>query len=80
MPTRSATAVWEGNLVHGQGQVTSDSGAANTRIIFPVRSENAPGTNPEELRGGPCGVLFHGPSHMLSLGGHVPTRVAPRRR
>jgi osmotically inducible protein OsmC len=79
MPTRFASAIWEGDLVHGKGQVKSDSGAVNVAYNFSNRFENAPGTNPEELLGAAhAGCFSMALSHMLASGGHVPTRVATK--
>ena len=79
MPTRNASAVWEGDLVKGKGQVKSDSGAINQPYNFSNRFENAPGTNPEELLGAAHAACFSmALSHMLASGGHVPTRVATK--
>jgi osmotically inducible protein OsmC len=79
MPTRLATAVWEGDLVHGQGRVASDSKALNHPYNFSNRFENAPGTNPEELLGAAHAACFSmALSHMLALGGHAPTRVSTK--
>jgi lipoyl-dependent peroxiredoxin len=79
MPTRYATAVWEGDLVHGKGHVASDTKAVNHPYNFSNRFENAPGTNPEELLGASHAACFSmALSHMLSLGGHKPTRVATK--
>jgi osmotically inducible protein OsmC len=79
MPTRYATAVWEGDLVHGKGQVRSDSGAVNHPYNFANRFENAPGTNPEELLGAAhAGCFSMALAHMLALGGHPATRVSTK--
>ena len=73
MPTRFASAVWEGDLVHGKGRVTSDSGAVNAAYNFSNRFENVPGTNPEELLGAAhAGCFSMALSHMLASGGHSP--------
>ena len=49
MPTRNATAIWEGGLKGGKGNIKGESGAINVPFSFGTRFENAPGTNPEEL-------------------------------
>lgn len=47
---RNATAVWEGNLKHGEGRLTTQSGSLKeARFSFPTRFGNEPGANPEEL-------------------------------
>ena len=49
MPTRNATAVWEGGLKDGKGSFKGESGAVQAPYSFFTRFENQPGTNPEEL-------------------------------
>ncbi len=49
MPTRRATAVWEGGLQQGKGTVKTESGALDASYSFGTRFENAKGSNPEEL-------------------------------
>jgi lipoyl-dependent peroxiredoxin len=47
---RSASAVWNGEIRGGSGQITSTSGILNeTPYSFATRFEQANGTNPEEL-------------------------------
>ena len=49
---RRATAVWQGDLRHGQGTLTTESKVlSNTPYSFSTRFEGSPGTNPEELLG-----------------------------
>jgi osmotically inducible protein OsmC len=49
MPTRRASAAWEGGLKGGKGSLKTESGAANGAYSFGSRFENGTGTNPEEL-------------------------------
>ena len=49
MPTRNATATWEGGLKGGKGSFKGESGAIGGSYSFGSRFENAGGTNPEEL-------------------------------
>ncbi len=49
MPTRNASAVWEGGLRGGKGTFKAGSGAFGGNYSFGTRFEEAPGTNPEEL-------------------------------
>ena len=51
MPTRTAEAVWKGNLKEGSGSVKTESGAVEGSYSFPSRFESGKGTNPEELLG-----------------------------
>lgn len=49
MPTRNATAVWEGGLQKGKGTFSGESGAVSASYSFGSRFESAKGSNPEEL-------------------------------
>ncbi len=49
MPTRKASAVWEGGLRGGKGSFKGESGAIGGAYSFGSRFENAGGSNPEEL-------------------------------
>jgi lipoyl-dependent peroxiredoxin len=49
MPTRRATAVWEGGLQQGKGTVKTESGALDTGYSFNTRFGTVKGSNPEEL-------------------------------
>ena len=49
MPTRKATAVWEGAMPKGQGTFSAESGAIAGDYSFGSRFESAGGSNPEEL-------------------------------
>lgn len=51
MPTRSASATWNGDLKTGNGNFKGASGAISGNYSFGTRFENQPGTNPEELIG-----------------------------
>lgn len=47
---RKASAVWNGTLKEGSGQVSSGSGTlSSTPYSFRMRFDDEPGTNPEEL-------------------------------
>jgi lipoyl-dependent peroxiredoxin len=48
MPTRKATARWEGTLKEGRGHLNGQSGL-DIRYAFSSRFEDGPGSNPEEL-------------------------------
>ena len=76
MVTRSASAVWEGTLKDGKGQMSLGSGAFQGAYTFASRFENGPGTNPDELLGAAYAGCF---SQALSLGlteaGHPPKRI-----
>jgi lipoyl-dependent peroxiredoxin len=49
MPTRNASATWEGGLKGGKGSFKGESGAIGGSYSFGSRFESAGGTNPEEL-------------------------------
>lgn len=50
MPTRSATAVWNGSGKEGSGKVTTQSNTLNgAQYSYKTRFEDGVGTNPEEL-------------------------------
>jgi len=76
MPTRRASAVWEGGLQTGKGSVKTESGAVDTQYSFGSRFENAKGSNPEELLAGAEAACY---AMALSVGleraGHAPKRV-----
>ncbi len=49
MPTRNASAIWEGGLQGGNGSFQGESGTIGGDYSFGSRFGNAGGTNPEEL-------------------------------
>ena len=49
MPTRKATATWEGGLKTGKGSFKAESGAIGGQYNFSSRFESGKGSNPEEL-------------------------------
>lgn len=49
MPTRHATAVWQGRLRDGGGTFDGESGAVSGDYSFGSRFEQRAGSNPEEL-------------------------------
>ena len=51
MPTRSASATWNGDLKGGNGSFKGSSGALQGSYSFGTRFEEAKGTNPDELIG-----------------------------
>ena len=77
MPIRTASAVWNGTLKEGAGQMKLGSGAFEGAFSFGTRFEEVPGTNPEELIGAAhagCFSMFL--SALLTKAGYVPTRIA----
>ena len=77
MPTRNASAVWNGDLKAGNGTVKLGSGAYEGQYNFSSRFESGTGTNPEELIAAAHAACF---SMALSAGlggaGFKPTRVS----
>ena len=49
MPTRNASAVWEGKLRDGRGTFKGESGALDAKYSFGTRFGEDKGSNPEEL-------------------------------
>ena len=76
MPTRKASARWEGGLKTGKGTFKSESGAVDAAYSFGSRFENGKGSNPEEMLAAAEAACF---SMALSLGleqaGNPPTSV-----
>jgi len=64
MPTRTATAHWDGTITEGKGTMAFGSGAYEGGYSFRTRMEEEPGTNPEELIGAAHAGCF---SMALSL-------------
>jgi osmotically inducible protein OsmC len=76
MPSRSAEAVWNGDLMEGNGRMSSGSGAFEGPYSFKSRMEEGPGTNPEELIGAAhAGCFSMALSGVLSEAGHPPNRI-----
>jgi lipoyl-dependent peroxiredoxin len=75
MPTRKATAVWQGGLQKGNGTFKGQTGLAG-QYNFSSRFENGAGSNPEELLAASHAACF---SMALSAGlekaGFTPTQV-----
>lgn len=51
MPTRTASARWQGNLTDGSGTVRTGKGGLEGNYSYKSRFEEGEGTNPEELVG-----------------------------
>src|SRR3954465_9944147 len=76
MPTRTANAVWEGNLREGKGSMHLGSGAFDGQYSFKSRFEEGTGTNPEELIGAAhAGCFSMAFSNGLAGAGFTPTSV-----
>jgi osmotically inducible protein OsmC len=76
MPTRKATATWEGGLKGGKGSFKGESGAIGGQYNFSSRFESGTGSNPEELLAAAEAACFSmALSGGLEKAGHAPTRV-----
>jgi len=49
MPTRKASAIWNGTLQQGNGNMKTPTGTVDQPFSFSSRFENGQGSNPEEL-------------------------------
>ena len=75
MPTRKASATWEGGLKGGKGNFTAESGIAGA-YSFGSRFEGAKASNPEELLAAAlAGCYSMALSGGLEKNGTPPTRV-----
>lgn len=74
---KTASAIWEGDLKQGKGQISTESGALrNTPYGFNTRFEGVPGTNPEELIGAAhAGCFSMALSMILGEANLVPERI-----
>ena len=81
MPIRNSSAVWEGNLKDGKGNMKLGSGAYDGAYTYASRFENGKGTNPEELIGAAhagCFSMFL--AAVLAKAGHDPKRISTTAR
>jgi lipoyl-dependent peroxiredoxin len=77
MPTRTASARWNGSLREGSGTMRFGGGAFEGAYSFRSRFEEGEGTNPEELIGAAhAGCFSMALSASLSQAGHEPASVA----
>ena len=76
---KTASAVWQGGLKDGKGQISTESGALKQAPYgFNTRFEGTPGTNPEELIGAAhAGCFSMALSMMLGEAGFTPERIDP---
>ncbi len=74
MPTRSASAHWEGSLEEGSGQMSF--GAFEGTYSAPSRFEDGEGTNPEEMLGAAhAGCFSMALSLVLGDEGYAPESI-----
>ena len=76
MPTRTASAVWNGSLQEGEGTMRMASGSYEGPYSFQSRFEEGDGTNPEELiAAAHAGCFSMALSAGLEAAGFTPTSV-----
>jgi osmotically inducible protein OsmC len=80
MPTRSATAQWQGDLQSGSGTMSVASGLfSDGKYSFRTRFEEEPGTNPDELiAAAHAGCFSMALANMLAQAGHEAESVSTR--
>ena len=77
MPTRKASAVWEGGLKTGTGNYNVESGSATGEYSFARFAEGGNASNPEELLAAAEASCFSmALSGALERNGTPPTRIA----
>ncbi len=69
MPTRTATAEWNGSLRDGNGTMNMESGSYEGPYSFQSRFKEGEGTNPEELIG-----AAHAGCFSMALSGELSGR------
>jgi lipoyl-dependent peroxiredoxin len=78
MAERQATAVWNGDLIHGSGEISSGTGVlSNQPVTWAARTEDPQGmTSPEELIAAAHASCYAmALSHTLATDGHAPTSL-----
>jgi osmotically inducible protein OsmC len=77
MPTRSATAVWNGSGKEGSGTVSTESTVLNNaQYSYKTRFEEGAGTNPEELiAAAHAGCFAMKLSFILGAAGFTPSSL-----
>ena len=77
MAKRTGSAVWEGTLKEGKGNMKLGSGAFEGSYSFSSRFEQGKGTNPEELIGAAeAGCFSMALAFNLEKAGHPAKRVS----
>ena len=76
MPVRKAKAIWEGNLVRGNGKISLENGTFERSYSFSSRFDEGEGTNPEELIGAAhAGCFSMAFAHELDQAGFSPQSI-----
>src|SRR4029434_1839284 len=77
MATRTGSAVWEGTLKQGKGNMKLGSGAFEGPYSFSSRCEEGKGTNPEEMIGAAEAACYSmALSANLEKAGHPAKRIS----
>ena len=73
---RSASAVWEGDLKSGNGNLETQTGNVKGSYTWASRWEDGSGTNPEELvAAAHAGCFAMAFANALDKAGHTPNKV-----
>lgn len=76
MPTRNATARWEGDLPSGKGTMTFGGGAFDGQFSAASRFEEGEGTNPEELiAAAQAGCFSMALANIIAKAGYEPKSI-----
>ena len=76
MASRNGSAVWNGNLKEGGGELTVGDGVFSGAYSFSSRFEEGEGTNPEELIAAAHAACYSMAfSNILAEAGHQPRSV-----
>lgn len=77
MSKNTASAIWNGDLKTGNGNVKLTSEAFEARYSFSSRFENGKGTNPEELIAAAHAACFSmALSNVIKENGYEPVRIS----
>ena len=73
---KTAHAVWEGDLVHGSGRVSSGTGSVDQTMTWAARAQDVEGASPEELiAAAHATCVSMALSAALARAGHEPKRL-----
>ena len=76
MAARTGSAIWNGNLKDGNGEVTVGDGVFTGSYSYASRFEDGEGTNPEELIAAAHAACFSmALSNILAEAGHPPEQI-----
>ena len=76
MAVRTGSAIWNGNLKDGNGEVTVGDGVFTGAYSYASRFEDGEGTNPEELIAAAHAACFSmALSNILAEAGHPPEEI-----